>query len=130
MSAAPGTVPHALGQVALAVHDVHRAVGFYRDQVGLPFLFQFPGLAFFSLGATRLMLSLPERPEHDHPGSFLYLTVADIEGAHARMTEVGVVFEDAPHVVHRAGGSELWMTFFKDPDQNLLALMQEKLAAV
>lgn len=129
MTAQPGTVPHALGQVALAVHDVPRAVGFYRDLVGLPFLFEFPGLAFFSLGATRLMLSLPEKPEHDHPGSFLYLSVGDIDGAWARMRGAGVVFEDTPHVVHRAGGSELWMTFFKDPDQNLLALMQEKFAA-
>ena len=130
MPAAPATVPHALGQVALVVHDVERAVAFYRDAIGLPFLFQFPGLAFFGLGHTRLMLSLPEKPEFDHPGSFLYLSVADIDGAHARMTAAGVRFEDQPHVVHRAGGSELWMCFFKDLDDNLLALMQEKLAEV
>ncbi len=128
MPAAPATVPHALGQVALVVHDIDRSVAFYRDGIGLPFLFQFPGLAFFSLGATRLMLSLPEKPEFDHPGSILYLTVGDIEGAHARMKGAAIAFEDEPHVVHRAGGSELWMTFFKDPDANLLALMQEKLA--
>ncbi len=130
MNHAPTTVPHALGQVALVVHDVDRAVGFYRDAVGLPFLFQFPGLAFFSLGATRLMLSLPEQPEFDHPGSILYLSVGDIEGAHARMAGAGVVFRDAPHAVHRAGATELWMTFFADPDANVLALMQEKPAAV
>ena len=130
MPAAPATVPHALGQVALVVDDIDRAVTFYRDGVGLPFLFQYPGLAFFSLGATRLMLSLPEKPEFDHPGSILYLTVGDIEGAHARMTAAAVPFEDEPHVIHRAGGSELWMTFFKDPDANVLALMQEKPAAL
>ena len=129
MPAAPATVPHALGQVALVVHDVDRAVTFYRDAIGLSFLFQFPGLAFFSLGATRLMLSLPETPEFDHPGSILYLTVGDIEAAHARMAAAGVPFRDQPHVVHRAGGSELWMCFFADPDANVLALMLERPAA-
>ncbi|MBI3792270.1 MAG: VOC family protein [Gemmatimonadetes bacterium] len=129
MPAAPATVPHALGQVALTVKDVDRAVAFYRDAVGLPFLFQFPGLGFFSMGATRLMLSLPETPEFDKPGSVLYLSVGDIDGAFARMQGAGVAFRDQPHVVHRAGGSELWMTFFVDPDGNLLALMQEKPAA-
>lgn len=120
------TVPHALGQVALTVRDVERAVAFWRDVVGLPFLFQFPGLAFFQWGDTRLMLSLAEAPEFEKPGSVLYGTVGDIAGAYARMRAAGAHFRDEPHVVHRTPASELWMTFFEDPDGNLCALMQER----
>ncbi len=120
------TVPHALGQVALTVTDVERSVAFWRDVVGLPFLFQFPGLAFFQWGATRLMLSRAEAPEFEKPGSVLYGTVGDIVGAHQRMRAAGAHFRDEPHVVHRTPTSELWMAFFEDPDGNLAALMREK----
>lgn len=124
-SASP-TVPHAVGQLALVTTDVARATAFYRDVIGLPFLFEFPGLAFFLCGTVRLMLSAAETAEFDHPGGVIYLAVGDIAGAHARMKGAGAAFVDEPHVVHRTDSYELWMTFLHDPDRNPLALMQEK----
>lgn len=118
----------ALGQIALTVTDVDRSTTFYRDTLGVPFLFAFPGLAFFRLGTVRLMLSRPEGTDPRPMASPLYFTVRDIAGTHAALTAGGVEFVDAPHVVHRDATMELWMAFFRDPDGNLLALMEEKSA--
>ncbi|OLD39259.1 MAG: hypothetical protein AUI57_03920 [Candidatus Rokubacteria bacterium 13_1_40CM_2_68_8] len=116
-----------LAQVTNVVHDVERAVRFHRDTLGLPLLFQAPpSLAFFQVGSVRLMLSPPENAEQDHPGSVLYLRVKDIESVHRTLTGKGVRFVDQPHRVHDAPDYELWMTFFHDPDNNPLALMEEK----
>jgi catechol 2,3-dioxygenase-like lactoylglutathione lyase family enzyme len=113
-----------IGQVRIAVRDVDRAVAFYRDTLGMPFLFQFPGMAFFDLNGTRLMLVDPA--SRDFGGkSVIYYRVGDIGQAHAALTERGVEFSDAPHVVHSDDGHELWMCFFDDPDGNVLALMSE-----
>ena len=114
-----------LGQIAIDVHDLDRATAFYRDILGLPLLFTTGTLAFFDCGGVRLMLSPPEKPEFDHPGSVLYFTVSDIASAHRQMLGRGVHFEDAPHLIARMPTHDLWMTFFRDPDQNLLALMCE-----
>jgi methylmalonyl-CoA/ethylmalonyl-CoA epimerase len=114
-----------LGQIAINVHDLDRATAFYQDILGLPLLFTTPALAFFDCGGVRLMLSPPEKPEFDHPGSVLYFTVPDIASAHRQMLSSGVHFEDRPHLIARMPDHDLWMTFFRDPDQNLLALMCE-----
>ena len=116
-----------LAQVTNVVHDIDRAVKFHRDTLGLPLLFQAPpSLAFFQLGPTRLMLSPPENAEQDHPGSVLYFKVKDIESVHRTLTGKGVQFVDKPHRVHQAADYELWMTFFHDPDNNPMALMEER----
>jgi len=116
-----------LAQITNVVHDIDRAVKFHRDTLGLPLLFQAPpSLAFFQVGPVRLMLSPPENDAQDHPGSVLYLRVKDIEGVHRRLTGKGVKFVDKPHRVHAAPDYDLWMTFFHDPDNNPLALMEEK----
>ena len=114
-----------LGQIAINVHDLDRATAFYRDILGLPLLFTTTALAFFDCGGVRLMLSPPEKPEFDHPGSVLYFTVPDIASAHRQMLSSGVHFEDPPHLIARMPNHDLWMTFFRDPDRNLLALMCE-----
>jgi len=116
-----------LAQITNVVHDIDRAVKFHRDTLGLPLLFQAPpSLAFFQVGAVRLMLSPPENAAQDHPGSVLYLRVKDIEGVHRTLAGKGVKFVDKPHRVHAAADYDLWMTFFHDPDNNPLALMEEK----
>ncbi|HMO87229.1 MAG TPA: VOC family protein [Lacipirellulaceae bacterium] len=117
-----------LGQVAIRVHDVGRATAFYRDQLGLPLLFEFTGLAFFRCGDVRLMLSTAEKPEFDHPASILYYRVPDVEASYAELSARGVGFVDTPHVVHRTPTSELWMAFFRDSEGNHAALMAEKAA--
>ena len=115
-----------LGQISLNVKDLGRAVAFWRDTLGARFLFQAPpSLAFFDLGGVRLMLSPPEGPEHDHAGSVLYFKVDDIGAAHAELAGRGVAFDDEPHLIADMGAYELWMTFFRDSEGNLLSLMAE-----
>ena len=114
-----------LGQIAINAHDVSRATQFYRDTLGLPFLFSTGALAFFDCGGVRLMLSRPDKPEFDHPSSILYFSVPDINTAHHEMKAKGVKFEDEPHMVAKMPDHDLWMTFFRDSEGNFLALMSE-----
>ena len=114
-----------IGQIAIVVKDVERATAFYRDVLGMRFLFAYPGLAFFDCDGVRLMLSKPEKPEFDHPSSILYFRVADIQQAHEALKSRKVEFEDDPHVIAHMPDHDLWMTFFRDQDENVLALMSE-----
>lgn len=107
------------------VKDLDRAVAFYRDKLGVRFLFQVPKLAFFDLDGIRLMLGLAEAPEHDHPGSVLYFKVPDIEAAHAELEGRGVNFISPPHLIARMPDHDLWMGFFDDTEGNTLGLMSE-----
>ncbi len=116
----------AIGQISVPVTDLKRAVGFYRDRLGLPFLFEVPGMAFFDCDGVRLLLSLPEHQgERKSDSSVLYFKVADIRTAHAELQAQGVVFRDTPHLIARMPDHELWMAFFHDGEQNLHALMAE-----
>ncbi len=122
-----------IGQIAMTVADLPRAVAFYRDVLGLRFLFEAPpALAFFDCGGIRLMLSLPEQGGAD-PGrafaSVLYYAVDDIRQAAQALAGRGVVFEAAPHVVARLPHADLWMAFLRDPDGHLLAIMSEAATA-
>jgi catechol 2,3-dioxygenase-like lactoylglutathione lyase family enzyme len=114
-----------IGQISINVHDVKRATAFYRDVLGMRFLFEAPNLAFFDCGGVRLMLGPPEKPEFDHPGSILYYRVEDIQVAYEVLKSRGVRFEGEPHLVARMPDHELWMAFLRDLDHNLLALMSE-----
>ena len=105
---------------------MERAAAFYANVLGLKLLFKAPpGLAFFDCGGVRLMLDRPEKEEFDHPSSILYFAVSDIQAGHAKMKQSGVRFEDEPHLVARLPDHDLWMTFFRDSEENLLALMSE-----
>ena len=117
--------PARLGQIAMRASDVPRAIEFYRDVLGVPFLFQVPKMAFFDLAGVRLMLSEPEGAEHDHPGSVLYFLVPDIGAAHEELEGRGVSFEGPPHLIAKMPDHDLWMAFFRDSEGNLLALMSE-----
>src|SRR3954451_18068013 len=80
-----------LGQIQIPTHDVERAANFYEQVLGLKLLFKAPpGLAFFDCGGVRLMLDRPEKPEFDHPRSFPYFPVPDLQRASAAMKEKGV----------------------------------------
>ena len=116
-----------IAQIAVNVKDVPRAVAYYRDVLGLKLLFEVPPkMAFFLCGGVRLMLSLPETAEYDHPGSILYYKVTDIEGTAATLKSRGVVFQGEPHLIAQMPDHALWMGFFKDSEGNTLALMEEK----
>lgn len=115
----------ALGQIALTVDDVDRATAFYRDVLGVPFLFSAPpGMAFFDCAGVRLLLGAPEAPEERH-SSILYFRVTGITEAHRLLVERGVEFAQEPHVAHRAEDHELWIAFFRDGEGNTHALMEE-----
>jgi methylmalonyl-CoA/ethylmalonyl-CoA epimerase len=114
-----------IGQIGIVVKDVERATSFYRDVLGMRFLFAFPGLAFFDCDGVRVMLSRPEKPEFDHPSSILYFRVTDIQQASASLRARDVRFDDEPHLIARMPDHDLWMTFFRDLDGNPLALMSE-----
>jgi methylmalonyl-CoA/ethylmalonyl-CoA epimerase len=127
MNASPAGVGISrVGQIAINAHDVDRAAAFYQNALGLKLLFKAPpGLAFFDCGGVRLMLTRPEKPEFDHPGSILYFAVPDIHAAYSRMQESGVQFEDEPHIVARMPDHDLWMLFFRDSEGNLMGLMSD-----
>jgi len=114
-----------IGQIAINAYDVDRATAFYRDVLGLPHLFRAGQLSFFDCGGVRLMLDRPEKPEFDHPSSVIYFQVGDIQAAHERIRAAGAKFEDKPHVIAQMPKYDLWMTFFRDSEGNLLALMSE-----
>jgi len=123
---APSLSLSRIGQISVTVHDLDRAVAFYRDVLGMKFLFQAPPkLAFFDCGGIRLMLSLPEEAEFDHPGSILYYKVDDIQATWKALRDHGADLRSEPHLLARMPDHELWMAFFRDTEGNTLALMSE-----
>lgn len=119
-------LPLAIGQVAVNVRDVARATRFYRDILGLRFLFEAPGMAFFDAAGVRLMLAVPTEPKFIHPSSILYYRVLDIHAAAARLVALGVSFLAEPHLVAKLPDHDLWMAFLEDGEGNTLALMAER----
>src|SRR5262245_63034293 len=118
-----------LGQVHISVTDVDRSVAFYRDVLGLTHLFTVPGqpMAFCGSCDVRLYLGVPESKEY-RTHCVLYFRVDDIDAEAERLARLGVTFEDRPHVVHRDGAMDLWMTGLKDPDGHHIILMEERAA--
>jgi DNA-binding transcriptional MerR regulator/catechol 2,3-dioxygenase-like lactoylglutathione lyase family enzyme len=114
-----------IAQIAINVHDVKRAIEFYRDTLGMRFLFEIQNAAFFDCGGIRLMLGLPEKPEFDHPASIIYYNVADIHAMYELLLSRGVRFENKPHIVAQLGNADLWLAAFRDINNNLLALMSQ-----
>ena len=127
MTAVAGTFGlSTIGQIAVIVHDLPRAVAFYRDTLGMRLLFEAPPkMAFFDCGGIRLMLSLPETPEYDHPSSIIYYKVDDIQQAAAVLQARDVVFDSPPHLIAQLPHADLWMAFLRDADRNPVALMSE-----
>jgi methylmalonyl-CoA/ethylmalonyl-CoA epimerase len=113
-----------VGQLALTVTNLERAVAFYRDALAMALLFQVPNLAFFDCAGVRLMLSASDKPLQTD-GFVVYFKVPEIHQAHRALVDRGVAFEGEPHMVARMAGYDLWMAFFRDPDRNLLAMMAE-----
>jgi len=116
-----------LGQVAVTVGNVERATAFYRDVVGLRFLFSAPPkMSFFDLGGVRLLLGEPEPGREQAASSILYYRVPDIGAAHAELAARGVRVEGEPHLVAKLPDHELWLAFYADGEGNTFALMEER----
>lgn len=114
-----------IGQISIVVKDVERATAFYRDVLGLKFLFNAPSMAFFDCGGVRLMLGTASSPEYDHPSSILYFRVADIQAGYQRLVEKKVEIISAPRLIAPMADHDLWMTAFKDGEGNVHQLMSE-----
>jgi methylmalonyl-CoA/ethylmalonyl-CoA epimerase len=114
-----------IGQIAVAVRDLDRAVGFYQTTLGMKLLFRAPNMAFFDCAGVRLMLTIPEKPEFDHPASVIYYKVADLPAAHAELLAQNVKFDAPPHMIAKMPDHDLWMAFLRDSEGNLLGLMSE-----
>jgi catechol 2,3-dioxygenase-like lactoylglutathione lyase family enzyme len=113
-------------QIAVSVADLEASKSFYGEKLGVPMVFEVPGqLVFFDLAGVWLMLSKANEKEPAQPGSVLYFEVADIRAAHKELNERGVEFVDEPHKIADMGAYELWMSFFRDPDQTVLAIRAE-----
>ena len=114
-----------ISQISVTVHDLDKAVEFYRNSLGMKLMFQASKMAFFECSGIRIMLAVPEDPEFDHPSSIIYYKVDDIQSAYETLTSRNVTFVGPPHLVARMEDREIWMAFFRDIDSNLLALTSE-----
>lgn len=114
---------NSIGQIAILVKDVSRATNFYRDKLGMKHLFATGNLSFFDCGGIRLMLDKPEKT--DAGTSIIYFKVPEVQEAHQQMKSRGVQFVDEPHLIAKLPDHDLWMTFFRDSEGNLLGLMSE-----
>lgn len=114
-----------IGQIAIPVSDIERAILFYRDALGMDFLFRAPpDLAFFNLSGIRLMLDGPAKAQCGN-SSTIYYKVPDLGLAFTTLSKRGVQFEAEPYLLAKMPDHDLWMAFFRDPDKNLIALMSE-----
>ena len=115
-----------IGQIFVNVKDLQRAIAFYRDMLGMTFLFQAPpAMAFFDCGGIRLLLGVADKPELDHPASIIYYKVDDIEKIYETFKTRGVAFIVKPHLVAPMPTYDLWLADFRDSEGNVLALMSE-----
>ena len=117
-----------LHQVAQHVADLERATAFYTRLIGDPPIATFdpPGLVFFRLGDTRLLL------ERGAPSAMIYVRVDDVRETVERLRADGVAIANEPHVIFSdadgtfgPAGSDEWMAFITDSEGNLVGLASQ-----
>jgi methylmalonyl-CoA/ethylmalonyl-CoA epimerase len=113
-----------VGQIAITVGDLAKCKDFYQNTLGMKLLFDAGSMAFFQCGEVRFMIGTAEEPA-PRGGTIVYFKVQDIVGTHAVLKERGVEVHQAPHLVAKMPGHDLWMAFLKDPDGNILGMMSE-----
>ena len=114
-----------LVQVGLHAEDLDRAATFYGRLLGAEPTARFdpPGLLFFDLAGTRLLL------DRNAPSALLYLQVDDVHATiDALRHDVRIVSE--PHAIFtheddRLGppGHEEWQAFIEDSEGNTVGLV-------
>ena len=118
-----------LVQVAQHAADLDRAAAFYSDLLGYGPSARFdpPGLLFFALGDTRLLL------EKGAPSAMLYLGVESVRETVARLRAQGTAVEAEPHVIFThdddtlgPAGSDEWHAFVRDSEGNLVGLVSRE----
>ncbi len=115
-----------IGQIAITVRDLPSMVAFYRDTLGMKFLFEAPPkMAFFDCGGVRLLLGQEDKANPAHPASILYYRVADIQAAFDTLVARGVPVAEKPALVAKMPDHDLWLALLRDPEGNAFALMSE-----
>ena len=114
-----------IGQIAVTVTDLDAARTFYRDALGMRFLFDAGTMAFFQCGGIRLLVGTAGETQPGG-GTTLYFKVADLQNVHLALVEQGVKFKQEPHLVARMKSHDLWLAFLLDPAGNVLGLIEEK----
>jgi len=115
-----------IGQIAIIVGDVAKATAFYRDVLGLKFLFPAgPNMAFLAAGTVRIMLTTPQGAGEVGKNSILYFKVDDIHAAHAAIVARGAQKASDPRLIAKMPDHELWMAAVRDPEGNIVELMRE-----
>lgn len=116
-----------IGQIALTVSDIDQALAFYSDLLGLPLLFRAgPNLAFLQADSVHIMLTTPQGAGAIGANSVLYFKVTDINAAHSEFVRRGAVNERSPQLAAKMPDHDLWLGFLRDPDGNLVGLMEER----
>ncbi len=115
-----------IGQIAITVSDIEKSMLFYRDKIGLKYLFHDANVAFFDLKGIRLMLGKNESVEKKPYGTIIYFTISDINAEFERIKNKGVKIIREPHFTAKYNDKEIWTAFFQDMDDNIFALMEEK----
>lgn len=122
MSESPEFALTKVGQISVRAKDLDRATAFYRDKLGLKHLHRAPSLSIFECGGINLLLSLPENPAFDHPGSIIYFDVTDIQESFRTLSDRGVSFVEKPTKAGRLGNADVWIAIFRDSEENLMGL--------
>ncbi len=116
----------SIAQILVNAKDLERAIAFYRDTLGMKFLFQAPpNMAFFDCGGIRILVGIADRQEIDHPASVIYYKVRDIQASYELLVSRGVEFIVKPHLVAPMPAYDLWLADFRDSEGNILALLSE-----
>jgi predicted enzyme related to lactoylglutathione lyase len=116
-----------IGQIAITVSDVAKAKAFYHGILGLKLLFDAgPNLSFLAAGSVRIMLTTSQGSGEAGKNSILYFKVTAVESAYAAFVAAGARAERAPQLTAKMPDHELWIGFLRDPDGNLVGLMEEK----
>jgi catechol 2,3-dioxygenase-like lactoylglutathione lyase family enzyme len=123
MSNAVSLASRPLAQVALTVRNMDNARGFYRDVLGLPMLFEVPGMMFFQLQGLRLMVGQAQSAEQPIGGSVLYFDTPEFQDMSLELERKGVTFRGPAQTVQRTKTQDLKLREFLDPDGNALAIM-------
>ena len=111
-----------VGQIAIRVKDVARAVAFYRDKLGLQVLLQQPNLAVLECGGLNLFLTPPENAAEAGHNSIIYFEVDDIQHTAKALTARGVTIVEEPNKVGSLGAVDVWIAIFRDSEENQMGL--------
>jgi methylmalonyl-CoA/ethylmalonyl-CoA epimerase len=110
-------------QLSIPVRDLDRAKTFYRDVVGLKFLFEVPNMVFFDCGGIRILVGIGDVAPKN-AGCSIYFNTPDIKAEVSQLRERGVEMQDA-QMIAQLGDREVWLAHFYDPDGNLVSVMCE-----